>query len=551
MRDLCLATGVSALLLMGAAGAAQRPSSSTGTTGAARITGQITAEADGQPLARVLITLTGPTPGPLTTLTDERGEYALLGMPPGAYALTAGRSGYLTVQYGQRRPREAGRRIELGVGEALMHMDIELSRAAVVAGTVVDERGEPVPGARVEAMEPRLLDWRRVVVPAGIATTDDVGAFRISGLNPGRYTLRASTMDTWEGSDKRETYAHAVTYYPGSALSERAQSIQLAVGQEIANLNFALSVERATRLSGRAQNADGKPMPNQPVTLSRLTGGVGGALLPLGPGRSVRTKPDGSFQIDGIPPGDYQLGTALGSTETVTRLLALSGTDIANIVLTGRRVTTLSGTITTDEATPLPFPTQRLQVVATRVGGDDEGQPGSRARRLAVRADGAFSFPDVDGQYIFRVNGLPDDWMVRSVTLNGRDITDAPFEIPQGSRAISGLRLVLSHTGASVTGVVLDAHGAPLLDSSVVVFAESASMWGPGSRFVRSVRPDQDGKFVVAGLPAGTYMAKASDFVADGQWEDPAFLENLRPDAMRIVLPESTSQELTLKVEMK
>jgi hypothetical protein len=43
----------------------------------------------------------------------------------------------------------------------------------------------------------------------------------------------------------------------------------------------------------------------------------------------------------------------------------------------------------------------------------------------------------------------------------------------------------------------------------------------------------------------------ATDFIADGEWEDPLRLQALRQDAMQVTLPAGTTESLTLKVEMK
>ena len=62
---------------------------------------------------------------------------------------------------------------------------------------------------------------------------------------------------------------------------------------------------------------------------------------------------------------------------------------------------------------------------------------------------------------------------------------------------------------------------------------------------MKSVRPDQEGRFLVSGLPAGSYLVAATDFMADGDWEDSARLQALRPDAMRVTLPAGTTESLT------
>ena len=517
----------------------------------ASVSGQITTAANGQPLHRVKVTLTGPTANPLTAVTDDRGEYEILNVPPGSYSMSATRAGYLTIQYGQRRPREAGRHLDVRAGQNLKNMDIALSRGAVLAGRIVDELGEPYPGVRVEAVEPRYINGRRTAVAAGIDTTDDIGEFRISALNPGTYTIRASTIETWEGDgSQRDTYAYSITYFPGSNTSDRAESIALAVGQEVAGLDFALAVGRATRVSGRVENANGEPLAGLPVNLSRITRTIGGALFSSSAGGSGRTDRDGSFEIRNIPPGEYMVSATLSSTLSASHTVMVTETDLTNIVLTPGQQSAVSGTVVAEDGAMPNFPATRLQIAPITAVDGGGLQPWDGESPQAVKADWSFAFNGMAGRFLFRVNGLPDDWMLRSVTLNGRDMTETAVETPTDGKPLTGLRMVLSQKGARVTGVVLDAHGAPLVDSSVVVFAEDPALWTPGTRFVKSTRPDQEGRFVVAGLPAGAYLVAPKDFVAEGEWEDPAFLRSIIPGAVKVTLAEETSQDLSLTVEM-
>ena len=65
---------------------------------------------------------------------------------------------------------------------------------------------------------------------------------------------------------------------------------------------------------------------------------------------------------------------------------------------------------------------------------------------------------------------------------------------------------------------------------------------------MRATRPGADGRFSLVGLPPSTYRAIVRDFIEDGQWEDPAFLESLRDEATRVVLGEGASETLVLKL---
>src|SRR5918993_1131920 len=84
-----------------------RDNVATRTDPTATVRGRITAAATGEPLHRVRVTLNTSNPNPPSGVTDTRGDFEITSVPAGSYSLTAARAGYLTTQYGQRRPREA------------------------------------------------------------------------------------------------------------------------------------------------------------------------------------------------------------------------------------------------------------------------------------------------------------------------------------------------------------------------------------------------------------------------------------------------------------
>ena len=98
-----------------------------------------------------------------------------------------------------------GRPIVVRTGENIEKLDMALQRGGVLAGRVFDDTGEAFAGVRVEAVETRFVRGRRVPVAARITMTNDVGEFRLSGLEPGAYQLRAASRDAWESDDGKAT----------------------------------------------------------------------------------------------------------------------------------------------------------------------------------------------------------------------------------------------------------------------------------------------------------------------------------------------------------
>ena len=80
--------------------------------GTAVIRGKIVAADTGRPLRRARITVSSSELGPNTsksTSTDLSGRFEIKELVPARYRVSVTRSGYLGLEYGQRRPGEQGR----------------------------------------------------------------------------------------------------------------------------------------------------------------------------------------------------------------------------------------------------------------------------------------------------------------------------------------------------------------------------------------------------------------------------------------------------------
>ena len=95
-----------------------RPSSPSGAAvpggpvqpqpGTARIRGRIVAAQTGAPLRRAQVALQPPTAtAPRSTTTDGDGRFEFAQMPAGRYLVMASKTGYVQLQYGQRRPTDS------------------------------------------------------------------------------------------------------------------------------------------------------------------------------------------------------------------------------------------------------------------------------------------------------------------------------------------------------------------------------------------------------------------------------------------------------------
>src|SRR5207248_1418691 len=120
-------------------------------TGTGRLLGRIVATDSGSVVRRAQVRISSPDIGTKTALTDAQGRYEFRDLPAGRFNVSVSKSGFVTMQYGQNRPFEPGRPIELTDAQKMDKADVSLPRGGVFAGRVADEFGEAVAEAEVTA----------------------------------------------------------------------------------------------------------------------------------------------------------------------------------------------------------------------------------------------------------------------------------------------------------------------------------------------------------------------------------------------------------------
>lgn len=555
-------------------------------TGTGQIRGRVFALDSGDPIRRAQVRISGQDILSKAALTDADGRFEFRDLPAGRFTLQASKSGFVTVGFGQTRPYESGRPIELADKQVLENSDIAIPRGSVIAGRILDEFGEPMPDVSVTALRQSWSNGRRRLVPASgrMAQTNDLGQFRLFGLPPGDYyvsaTIRGAMMEMMGaelmavrggggvGSPSASTPAsgYAPTYYPGTSNVGEAQKITLIAGQEHQGADFSLMPVRLAKITGIVIGSDGKPLSGAMVNVSprersatMLFSGTSGG----------RTNQDGAFSINGVAPGDYQLqansvqvitadegggrmvftmrtgpGGSGPNAESGSLPVSVAGEDISNVVLVTSKGGRATGRVTFEDGAKPPN-LGSIRISAPSTDSDAMMAGGAFGR---VEPDGSFELTGLSGTRLIRAVGLPAGWTLESVRLNGTDITDAGAEFKAGD-VVSGLEVVFTRRATMVSGGVSDGGGSPLKDYTVVIFADDPELWRlPMTRWVTGTRPDQEGRFKVQNLPPGSYHAVAVEYLPQGEWGDPDLLERLKDKGKRFSLGEGGNELLDLKL---
>jgi hypothetical protein len=536
-------------------GAPPRPGE-TAPTGTAVFRGQVVS-ADGTPLRRAQVRAVSQDArsGSMTS-TDAQGRFEMTQLPAGRYTVTASKAGFVTMQFGQRRADQPGSGTILDVldNQLVERIQFVLPRGGVVTGRVLDEFGDPIAGVQVSAQRYRFVAGARRLTPSGGDMTDDQGGFRIYGLAPGDYyvsgTLR-SQMVSMPNITSSDVEGFAPSYYPGTANLAEAQRISVKGGQELSGINFALMAARLARVRGRVTTSAGEA-PGAPLMVMVSARDPSQAMSMMM--SSAQTRGDGTFQLVGLAPGSYNvtarpMGMPGPRQEVGQARLTVTNEDVDNFLIVMSTGATARGIITTDEGTPLPMTPQAVRLFANPA----DPNPGFLV--------GAPSMPTVHDDWTFEMSGLFDrrfiraslaemgDWFLKGVYYRDQDVTDTPLEFVPG-QSLEGLQVVFTRKVTEVTGLVRDDKGQAVLDSSIVIFPGEAERWTYQSRYIRTARVDQEGRYRLRNLPPhDDYRLVAVRELEEGRWSDPEFLESVRETAARVTLDEGQTAVQDLKVQ--
>jgi protocatechuate 3,4-dioxygenase beta subunit len=404
----------------------------------ATVRGRVVADANGAPIRGACVRGAAdddfaglvPEHPRACAITDDDGAYELTGLRPGRVALTAS-----APAMGVDSPRV----ISVSLGAAIDGVELRLVAAHDVRGIVATLDGTAVPEIAVVALRPD--DAGRT---AARAVTDEQGRFVLPGLSPGGYLVRTEP-------DPR-------------ALVSAVKQVDVPAAAEV-----ALVVERGVTVSGRVVPAGAGT-----VRVRAVQDGV--AISAIGTALTAETALEGAiseagtFRLDGVPPGRWQIVAETGAGSGAARVDAAAN-DVSDVVIELGALAELCGRALDQHDTPL------ANVTVTAMVQSLPSSPAAglfRHARHELARDGVATDEHGDfclrsleaGTYLIvvRDENLALMWTQRHI--EGGNLV--PVTLAAGERR-AGWSVHVHRQRALIAGRVLDAAGRGVADALVSV----------------------------------------------------------------------------------
>jgi hypothetical protein len=494
----------------------------------------------GAPVGGVRIVIEIRDRGPeYHTLTDSDGRFAFHGAAPGMYNLAASKNGYVGgVGFGLYG-EDNGEPIPLAPGERRAGLELRMIPAAVIAGRVSNNQGEPAPGIVMYAARISYEGRRRKMTAAeySLLATDDRGDYRVYGLPPGRYFVAAVELKDFvnfggSGVDAVDAAAAppkehlGLQYYPGVADPAQATALELRAGEEKLGVDFRYDYTPLVSVRGRVAVPAFCP---GNLTFQAEREIATDQKYPI----QFTSAPDGGFELRGISPGSWRIRASTTgqktsgpcSTETASVQVGASGADGVALALQPR--VKLAGVVRMEAEPDVRFKDAHLHFESFEDGGGASAQ---------IKADGRFTETLEPRRWSLAVTGAPGDAFLKSARLGGTDVLESGLDLTAGPPA-GELEIVLSAAGAQVEGAVVDASERPARGATVVLAPEPRLR--VHGRLFHEATVDKDGRFAFHGIAPGEYKLFAWNELEGEAYRDPDFLRGYEGCGQKIVVREN------------
>lgn len=395
----------------------------------------------------------------LRTVTDANGHYQFESAPFSAFEITAEADGF-------SRITRTSQTSFLGRSSREHKIDFALTPAARIAGQVVDERRNGIPGAKVLATVANQTFRCEIE-----AVSDAGGRFVIEPLALGDYFVQA-TCDGWS-----EAHVQQVA----------ANKDDLVIEMRVQGSVAGIVVDEET----------GAAIPEFTLTFQQQAKGRG----PIEQKRDLRFHDSGGrFEVGGLDPGSFVIeGSAVGyATSSSESFTVERGQRTGGIRVALNRGGTVTGRIVDRDGKPV-----RNALVSLRENGTQDNQVLEIFSQMGARGTGLPKMRTKDDGRFEIALIVPDTYQVAVKHNQFAQLTLDDVVIRKGERNDVG-DLVVTR-GARISGHAYDLDGKPLANATITAIAAKSAGY-------KAVRTDADGYYELGNLNPGNYSVTINSF---------------------------------------
>jgi hypothetical protein len=486
----------------------------------------------------------------LVQTTDERGKFSFPKVVPGTYSITVQRDGYLKQTAGRIGAYKMPPIFLIQPGQEVGSFDFRMTPWGVVSGKVKFDDAEPAVGVTVQMYREYYRRGRHGWEVAASTRTNDLGEYRLHGLEPGSYYVAAlyqapqlppnaeEQRRTDISGKSREELSYAVTFYPEVQKLADAVALRVSPGQELASIDIFLTLVHTVRIHGRVISAlSGTAVESPGITL-RWNDADNTASVSAPVDVTLDNKHE--FEIKGVTPGPYVIlttGTDNGKTLSARTAISVGDSDVETLSIVIGPEQNWKGKIVVDGDDSMKL-----------AGLVVELEP-RRSTAVPVRATVdehlKFALPFLPQEtYDLMLLNLPEDVYLEAVRVGKNDRLSSGLEAEPGADP-EEVEVVLSTRGGKVLG-----RAVTSTDSSVVATGASVLLIpdppvGRVSAY-RLTYADQYGNFLIHGVAPGNYIALAWFDQPPCEVNNPEDLTACKAQGVKLAVSEEALESIQL-----
>ena len=471
--------------------------------------------------------------------TDQSGNYRITNLPTGTFQVAPIAPGLV------QEKALFEKSVVIEEGDNVEDVNFSLVRGGVITGKITDADGKPMVEQQI-SFQAEDQPNAQVRTFASMVMTDDRGVYRAFGLRPGKYKVFVG-----QGQDDNRLPGYGPyqqTFYPSVTEPAKAIVVEVSEGSEADDIDIVMGRPfTAFKVTGRIIDGEsGKPVPNISYGIYASTNG--GSSLSSGGDIS---NANGEFRFEGVMPGKYSVFVEPQPNSDMRAEpvpFEVVDHDLTGLVIKTIKAASISGVVIV-EGTDDPAAVAKIGSLWVHAMSDPaEGQihQGSAGQ---VGPDGTFT-----------VRGLSPG--VVNFGLGVRNRVNKPLALvrverdgilqPSGvsvkdGEQLTGVRLIIKMLTATIRGQVKVEDGELPTNVRLSIWLHPLEESRPSFRVMStnsSPQIDSRGRFLIEGIPAGTYEINIGVFESDR-------FDASRVFKQQVTVADNSVSEVTVMIKLK